>query len=360
MAVMFVDLDDFKTINDTFGHSCGDIFLKDVAEKLQKSVRRADLVMRPGGKNEKFLISRFGGDEFIILLVNISSPIDAALVAKRVLKSFTEPLNIENHEIYTSASIGISIFPDDGEDAETLLKNADTAMYQSKENSRNAFQFYSRTMNTRALERITFESGLRKALKEERFELFFQPKYDCNKQAICGAEALLRWNSPDFGIISPSDFIKIAEQTGIIIPLGDWVVENACKTLRRWQDEALDIRLCVNISAAQIKCPDFIAKLYNAIDSNNVDPTLLEIEITENVLAESRSTIVDLIEKLHKRHIKIAIDDFGTGYSSLSTLQRLPIDKVKVDMSFIQNLGQNDGSEAIVHAMIAIVAPAFN
>jgi len=343
VAVLFVDLDRFKTINDTLGHEVGDRLLQQLAGRFQHSVHEGDTV------------ARFGGDEFVILLDDVASEEDIVNVAQKVLKALTPPFEVDHQTLYVTASIGVSLFPNDGEDASTLLKNADIAMYRAKEAGKNTYQFYSADMSARAFERLTLESSLRRALDQGEFRLYYQPQVDVETGAIVGVEALLRWQHPEFGLVMPADFIPLLEETGLIVPAGEWVLQTACAQLAAWHAQGWRrLHLSVNLSPRQFQAQDLTTVVKRALDSCRGDPARLELEITEGVLVRHAPGTVEALESLDQLGVRMAIDDFGTGYSSLSYLRRLPIDILKIDRAFVRDIPHDPDDSAITSAIIAL------
>ena len=342
-AVMFLDLDGFKHINDSLGHSVGDRLLQSVARRLVDCARASDSV------------SRQGGDEFIVLLSEMQHPEDAAIAARRMLQAVAEPHSIGQHDFHITASIGVSIYPDDGLDAETLIKNADTAMYQVKENGRQNYQYFKSAMNARAVERQSIEQGLRRALERNEFALHYQPKVNFETGAITGAEALIRWTHPTLGAVPPAQFIPIAEDCGLILPIGNWVLRQACKQAQAWVDAGLPMAtMAVNVSAKQFLDPDFLEGLFAILDETGLDPRLLELELTEFVLMKHSEPAASILQTLRERGVQVAVDDFGTGYSSLSCLRRFPVDALKIDQSFVGQINADGDDGCIVTAVISM------
>lgn len=345
LAILFLDLDNFKHINDSLGHAIGDMLLKSVTERLCACVRSSDTV------------SRQGGDEFVILVTDDKSAENAAYTAEKLLKSLAAPHSINKHELYVTTSIGISSYPADGTDAETLIKNADTAMYQAKDRGRNNFQFFKPEMNVRAVERQVIEANLRLALIRNEFSLHYQPKINLESGAITGAEALLRWAHPQWGMVPPIRFIRIAEDCGVIIPIGRWVLREACAQTKQWQDDGLKIAaISVNISAVEFRRQDFVEGVRTILAETGLSPNCLQLEITESVLMHHAEGSVAILQQLKEMGIQLAVDDFGTGYSSLSYLNQFPIDVLKIDQSFVNDIGasKTDGDGGIVSAVIAM------
>jgi diguanylate cyclase (GGDEF)-like protein/PAS domain S-box-containing protein len=343
LAIFFLDVDRFKVINDSLGHSLGDRLLQGVARRLQSSVREGDTV------------ARLGGDEFILLLPALNRTEDVAKVAEKILDSLKLPFRLEGRELYVTASMGISLYPDDGGDAETLIKNADTAMYRAKEQGRDNYQLYTPAMNATAVERLALENSLRKALARDELELVYQPLLDLGTGRVHGVEALLRWRHPERGLLLPSEFIPLAEVTGLILPIGPWVLRTACGRARVWQDLGHPhLTVAVNLSARQFQQPDLVAQVKRALEETGLAPRCLDLEITEtNAMSNAEATIHTLRE-LKTLGVRISIDDFGIGYSSLSYLKRLPIDTLKIDQSFVRDITSDPDDAAIATAVIAL------
>ena len=343
MAVLFLDLDGFKYINDSLGHSIGDKLLQSIAVRLVNCVRNTDTV------------SRQGGDEFVVLLSEVKQPHAAAAIAAKILKEIAKPHSIDRHELHVTASIGVSAYPEDGTNAETLIKNADTAMYQAKESGRQAFRFFTPAMNTRAVERQSIEASLRRALERDEFMLHYQPKICLKTGAIVGAEALIRWAHPVRGMVPPAQFIPIAEDCGLIVPIGKWVMRQACEQARIWVDAGYPaIGIAVNVSAAELKEEGFLDDLLAILELTRLDPGLLELELTESVLMRRVDSTVTILRTLRERGVQVAVDDFGTGYSSLSYLRIFPLDVLKIDQSFVRQIATNGSDAAIVTAVIGM------
>ena len=343
VVVMFLDLDGFKHINDSLGHSTGDKLLQSIAKRLAESIRAPDTV------------SRQGGDEFIVLLQEIVHLKDAVTVARRVLAALAEAHSIGHQVLHVTASIGVSLYPDDGLDAETLIKNADTAMYQAKESGRGSYKFFRRAMNVRVVERQSIEEDLRGALDREEFTLHYQPKINLKTGAITGAEALIRWRSSTRGSIPPVRFIPVAEDSGLILPIGAWVLREACAQERAWVDAGLPVpAVAVNVSAVQFQDEKFLEGLFAILGETGLDPSNLELEVTERVLMKHTKCAASILQILRNRGIRVSVDDFGTGYSSLSYLQQFPLDALKIDRSFVCGINTNPGETTIVNAIINI------
>jgi diguanylate cyclase (GGDEF)-like protein/PAS domain S-box-containing protein len=355
MAILFLDLDNFKRINDTLGHTVGDLLLKAVAERLLASVRGSDCVSRVNAGDMIHYVARLGGDEFIVLLSEIHHVGDAATVAQRILAALSESLVLAGHEVVVTPSIGIAVFPHDGEDMESLLKNADTAMYHAKKAGKNLYQFYAESMSEATLQRLTMENQLRRALERKEFFLDYQPQVDLENGAIVGVEALLRWHNVELGMVPPGDFIPLTEETGLIIPIGEWVLRQACRQAKVWQDEGLPkLRMAVNLSARQFAQPGLLDLVAQILRETHLDPHCLELEITESLLMDGAEEAIDTLRALKNLGIQLAIDDFGTGYSSLSYLTRFPIDRLKIDKSFVHDIISNPNDAAVAQAVIAM------
>ncbi|HKT73841.1 MAG TPA: EAL domain-containing protein [Steroidobacteraceae bacterium] len=343
LAVAFIDLDRFKQINDTLGHEAGDELLKEVANRLKACLRDSDTV------------ARLGGDEFVVLLTDLGEKKYAATVAEKIITSIARPFVLLGQEFRVTASIGISTYPQDGADEQTLTKNADVAMYQAKEDGKNNFQFYSEKLNANSLERLTLESSLRHALERREFQLHYQAKRDMTTGRITGMEALLRWQHPDLGIVSPMQFIPVAEETGLIVPIGKWVLHTACSQNVAWQRQGLPrLNIAVNLSARQFSDEHLLRDIADTLEETGMDAGLLEVEIHESLLIRDIEKTLQILTALKAIGVKIAIDDFGTGYSSLSTLQRFPLDTIKIDRSFMRELAARSDHSSLTEAIIAM------
>jgi diguanylate cyclase (GGDEF)-like protein/PAS domain S-box-containing protein len=343
LAVLFLDLDGFKHINDSLGHAIGDKLLQSIAKRLVSCVRRSDTV------------SRQGGDEFVVLLSEMEHEEDAAISALRILGAVAQAHSIDQHDLHLTASIGVSVHPDDGLDAETLIKNADTAMYQAKENGRQSYQFFKPAMNVRAVERQSIEESLRRALERKEFSLHYQPKVKLATGEITGAEALLRWTHPTRGLVSPATFIPVAEDCGLILPIGRWVLREACEQARTWLDAGLPLgTIAVNISLMEVRNNSFLESVFATLSETGLDPKSLELELTESVLMKRAESAASVLKSLRAQGVQIAVDDFGTGYSSLSYLSKFPIDALKIDQSFVRQITTAPDDTTIVTAVISM------
>jgi diguanylate cyclase (GGDEF)-like protein/PAS domain S-box-containing protein len=343
LAVMFVDLDQFKKINDSLGHGVGDKLLQSVAKRLIACVRRTDTV------------SRLGGDEFVVLLAQVEHEEDAAFSARKILRALAAPHSIDNKSLDMNASIGVSTYPSDGSDAETLVNKADTAMYEAKQQGRNTYQFFRRDMDVRVAERQLLEGDLRYALGRNEFVLHYQPKFNLQTGQITGVEALIRWVHPQRGMLSPAEFVPIAEECGLILPIGSWVLLEACKQAQAWRDSGLGIvPVAVNVSAAEFGDKDFLSGVRAVLIATGVKPANLELELTESVLMQDAESTVRTLGALKGMGVKLAIDDFGTGYSSFTYLRRFPVDALKLHQSFVHDITEDPGDATIVSAMINI------
>lgn len=342
-ALLFVDLDYFKHINDSLGHAVGDQLLRSVAYRLGECVRATDTVCRQGG------------DEFVILLSEIEQPKDAALIAEKLLAAFSAPHVIEDHELHVTLSIGVSIYPDDGATVDLVMQCADTAMYHAKASGRNNFQFFRAEMNTLAVQRLAVETSLRRALRQGEFVLYYQPKIDIATGAMTGAEALIRWQDPEHGLTDPEQFMVVAEECGLSIPIGQWVIHTVCRQVQTWLETGLNVvPISINVSAMEFRNKKFLEGVIQIIRETALAPRYLELEITESVLMHDAESAVAVLESLRAMGVRLAIDDFGTGYSSLSFLKQFPIDALKIDKSFVRDITTDPNDATIVGAMIGL------
>jgi len=343
LAVLFLDLDRFKRINDTFGHQVGDMLITTMASRLRNVVRKTDIV------------ARVGGDEFIVMLRGADLEFAPAIVATKILDAVAQPFLIEEEEHSVSASIGISISPRDGSEPDVLIRNADTAMYQAKATGRNSYQFYSQSMNSVARRRLMLESRLRRAFEYEELEVYFQPRIETGSWKITGAEALLRWTDSELGSVSPAEFIPIAEDSGLILPIGDWVLDRACAEYARWNEAGYgETRYSINLSSQQIGKSSLRDDIVHALREHNIDPSALEVEVTEMSLIENQESVAQTLRELAEIGIGVSLDDFGTGFSSLAYLKSFPIDSVKIDQSFVRDMLVDADDASITEAIISI------
>lgn len=343
LAVLFLDLDRFKVINDSLGHNVGDQLLQAVAARVHRCVRESDTV------------ARLGGDEFTVLLPTLNGSDDAARTAQKILETLRAPFIVDGREIFATTSIGIAIYPVDGTDTETLIKNSDTAMYQAKELGRDNYQLYNAEINARAVQRLAVENGLRRALFNEEFVVFYQPLVSLLDGRIRGGEALVRWQHPQRGLIAPGEFISIAENTGLMVPIGNWVLRTACRQARAWKELGFeDFMIAVNLSVTQLQHPDLLASVRSILEETGLEPEALELEITEGSAMRSPESTIQTLDELKKIGVRISLDDFGTGHSSLSYLKRFPIDTLKIDQSFVRDIGDDSDTAAIVSAIVAM------
>jgi diguanylate cyclase (GGDEF)-like protein len=352
VAVLFIDLDNFKRINDTLGHSIGDELLKATAERLIKCLRNSDTITK---SSEPEMAARLGGDEFTVVLTELNTEWNAGVVAQRIAEELGQPLNLGSHQVVVTPSIGIAVFPEDGDNIETLIKNADMAMYYSKRIGPNMFKYYQESMNATALKRMTIENHLRQAFERDEFTLHYQPQFDLSSGQVSGMEALLRWNNWELGNVPPIEFISIAEENGMIVAIGKWVLLTACRQARAWRNLGFPLqRVAVNVSVKQFAHPNFLEMVNDVLAETALEPHCLEIEITESLLVNNTQEVNTILYKLKEMNITIAIDDFGTGYSNLSRLKELPIDCLKIDRSFINGINDGLGDQSIICAIIAM------
>ena len=343
VVLLFLDLDGFKHINDSLGHPIGDKLLQSIAKRLVGCVRGSDTV------------SRQGGDEFVVLLSEVEQCTDATTMARRILQTVAEAHSVDQHDLHVTASIGLSVYPDDGTDAETLIKNADTAMYQAKENGRHGYQFFKSSMNARAVERHCLEESLRRALERREFLLHYQPKVNLRTGKITSAEALIRWMHPTRGLVPPGQFIPVAEDCGLIVPIGNWVLREACKQAKSWVDAGLSPgTMGVNVSAMEFRDENFLGGVFSALKETGLDPRCLEIELTESVLMKRAKATESILSGLKAIGVQVAVGNFGTGYSSLSNLRKFPIDSLKIDKSLVRQITSGAENATIVEAVIGM------
>lgn len=341
VAIVFIDLDNFKLINDSLGHTAGDQLIKAVAERLQSAFRSVDTV------------ARLGGDEFVLVLYDQDSAELISQETERINEVFSAPFDVDGQEVFISYSAGFSLYPQDGKDAEVLLMNADVAMYRAKERSGNSFQFYATEMHSKISDRLVLESNMRHALEHQEFFLMYQPQIDLKTKKVFGMEALIRWNHPTMGMVPPVKFIPLAEETGLIVPIGEWVTKTACEQLKAFENAGLrDLTVAVNLSSRQFKEYDLIPSIAKILHDTGLAAEHLELELTESILMDNSQGIVSVLDELKNMGLKLAIDDFGTGYSSLSYLKSFPMDKLKIDQSFVRDISAGGDSSAIVRAII--------
>ncbi len=352
-ALLYFDLDDFKRINDTLGHDAGDRLLQVVAERITGILRKSDIIAR--STDGDAVISRLGGDEFVILLEDINKLIDVGRVANRILKGFSKPFELRGHSVFVTASMGVCIYPSSGEDVETLLKNADTAMYHAKAQGKNNYQFYSEALNAKAIEVLNMERDLRRAIEQEEFLLYYQPKLDASSKNIVGMEALIRWNHKERGMISPAEFIPLAEDTGLIVTIGERVLFAACLQANAWRMAGFkNANISVNLSARQFDQKNLLDVIEQTLRTTGLPPQNLELEITESTVMRKPEEVIVILHKLKTTGIQISVDDFGTGYSSLNYLRRLPLDYLKIDRSFVVHVTTHPADAAVVRGIIAL------
>ena len=355
MALLFIDLDHFKRVNDTFGHNTGDQLLCELAERLVGVVRLGDYVGRSDRIDDPPSISRLGGDEFTVLVKALGDAQDAGRVAQRILTAVAEPVEVAERQIYITTSIGIAIFPTDGQDVDTLLKHADAAMYNAKSEGRNTYRFFTRELNEMAARRLYLESCLRQALDRSELSLAYQPVCRAADGLVTGAEALIRWTEPERGAVSPAEFIPIADETGLIIPIGDWVLRTACEHWMAWERSGRrPVRHIVNLSGRQLLHSGFLRSVERRLEATELDPSLLEFEITESAIMEEERAAGEILAELKKLGIGLSLDDFGVGRSSLSCLMRFPLDRVKLDGSFIRDIPRNPEKSSLVASLIGL------
>ncbi len=355
LAVMFLDLDNFKRINDSYGHSVGDSLLRSVASRLKSTLRFQDPELRVEGRGQNVIIGRFGGDEFTLILTGMEGAYEVASVAERILQAFANPFVLDGQEVSAAVSIGISLSPTDGTNADTLLKNADAAMFHAKDSGRSGYQFYSQSMNELSLVKLSLENDLRKALGRREFRLFYQPKVNGRTKAVTGTEALIRWQHPTRGLLSADEFIPLAEETGLIRPIGEWVLRSVCQQIVAWQRAGLPVvPVAVNLSGLQFRGQDLQQLISQILHETAIEPSLLELEITESIFMQNEAEVEGALRDIRQFGCRILLDDFGTGYSSLSRLKRFTLDALKIDRSFVTDLNSNPEDMALIKAILAL------
>ncbi len=354
MALLFLDLDHFKRINDTLGHQAGDQLLQEFSQRLSRQLRREDVLLQDSTESTDRVISRFGGDEFVVILPTLKSPRDAARVARRFLDSLEQPFRLEMNEVYITASIGIATFPDDGADAESLLKAADRAMYYAKETGRNGFQYYSAEMNKQTLERLKLETQLRKALAQGELELHYQPQVDVDTLQIEAVEALVRWNHAEQGWIPADLIISIAEESGLIINLGEWILREACTQARIWHDQGKALRVAVNLSSLQFQVSRLHQLVLGILEDSGVPASFVDLELNETSIMQDEERVVAVLQTLRDSGLNVSLDDFGTGFSSLGYLRSLPIDTVKIDRAMVADLAVEAKANEVLEIIVSL------
>jgi len=355
LTLLYIDLDNFKRINDTLGHGIGDELLCVVAERLRRSLRASDEVARMAAPSKNDELARLAGDEFCALLPDTADAAGAAVAAERILRNLSQPVRLGMHDILVTPSIGVAVFPTDGSNAEELFRHADLAMYFAKRQGAGRVAFYDATMSAVALQRMTIEINLRTALEKQELCLYYQPQFQLETGLISGMEALIRWNNSELGAVPPNEFIPVAETTGLILPIGEWVLRTACAQLKAWQQEGSpELRMAVNVSAVQFTHPEFPAQVARVLEETGVDPTCLELEVTESVIMEDESGAAGTLAKLKQLGVSLSIDDFGTGYSNLARLREFPVDRLKVDRSFVRQISTRSNDRTITDAILAM------
>lgn len=351
LSVLYLDIDNFRLINDTFGRKTGDELLKLIATRLRSCLRNSDVT---GNISEHEITARFGADEFGVILEGLKEMSDAAIVARRVIKSLTEAIHYDGNEIFLNCRIGLSVFPDDGETVSDLMKSADSALSCAKELDKNSYQFYTADLNTKAFARFALETSLRKAVENKELFLLYQPQVDIGSGKVIGVEALIRWQHPQLGVVSPMEFIPIAEETGLIVPIGEWVLEEACRQCKEWEDAGYNVIVAINLSAGQFKDLSLIPVIRRTLNNTGANPNLIEFEITESMLMDNVEGSIGRLEQLRRFGSHLSIDDFGTGYSSLSYLKRFPVHELKIDRSFVSDLLTSEDDALIVKAIVSL------
>ena len=357
LAIMVLDIDRFQRINETLGYGVGDLLLKEIGTRLECTLREADCLGRAGTGPDTRSVARLGGDEFTIMLPALAQAEDVAKVAQRILAEVSRPVRLEGQEIVVTASVGIAVYPADGEDTDSLLRNADSAMHFAKQQGKNNHQYFSASMNTRSAQKLSLENGLRKAIERGELILHYQPKVDSASGRIAGVEALVRWNRPDLGMVAPNDFIPLAEETGLIVPIGEWVLREACRQVALWRADGFDdLTVAVNMASPNFARRDFVSRVAATIREAGIAPAAVEIEVTESVLMHDINATIATLRALKDHGLLLSVDDFGTGYSSLSYLKKFPIDTLKIDRSFVRDVMTNREDAAITSAVIALGA----
>lgn len=353
LAILFMDLDNFKLINDSLGHDIGDLLLKEVANRLCNSIRKSDIIARNNLKTPIDTIARLGGDEFTLSLTEINNYEDASLVANRIIKALNEPFIIENHKIFSSVSIGIALYPEDSDDADTLLKYADNAMYHAKKQGKNNFQYYQESMKMNVLSKVNMINNIRTAIDKNEFILYYQPKMDFKSGKIIGFEELIRWDQGEKGIISPMDFIPFAEEHHLISFITDWVINKVCRQFCEWKKAKLNLLpISINIPINQFKNPDFVKYFIDIVESYHISPELFELEVTESIFMDDIDMTISKLNELQSKGLKISIDDFGFGFSSLYRLKQIPCNVLKIDRSFIESISEKFYDNIIINSII--------
>lgn len=351
LAVLYIDIDNFRNINNTFGREVGDRILKEISSRIRDCLRRSDTAANVAD-NE--VTARFGADEFGIILEGLKDMADAAIVARRVIDALTQVVLLGDKEIFLNSRIGVSVYPDDGENVDDLMKNADSALSSAKDLERNSYQFYTAELNTKAFARFALETSLRRAVERQEFVLFYQPQVSLTTGTVTGVEALIRWIHPDLGMVSPMEFIPLAEETGLIVPIGAWVLRTACAQCQAWAEAGMEIRVAINLSAGQFKDESLVDEIRAVLAETKVNPELIELEITESMLMDDVDGSIELLDKISQFGCRFSIDDFGTGYSSLNYLKRFPVDVLKVDRSFVSDLTNSEDDAMIVKAIVTL------
>jgi len=355
LALIFLDIDNFKGVNDSLGHGAGDKLLRQVADRFSGCIRGGDLLGRPGRESSSPSIFRFGGDEFILVLPFLQHEQDASLVARRIMGALTEPFPVGGQDFFATVSIGIAVYPSDGDDIKTLLRNADSAMYHAKLKGKNTFEFYTESLTKASIERMNVEAKLRRAIEQGELKLSFQPKVETRSGLLAGAEALLRWSTSGLGAVSPARFIPVAEETGLIIPIGEWVLREACRQMQAWDAVGLPpVTVAVNVSSRQLHYGDLFKLVSDLLDESGLRPQCLELELTESAIMSDVPKAKLIFQKLSELGVRLSIDDFGTGYSSLSQLKKFPVDALKIDQSFVRSLPEDADDSSITLAIIAM------